>query len=203
METEPTCAYEIERNQIFVYDSLLTANDVEAMHHALLKADVSILGCSNDETTESKEVMFELDIHDFRTHRLNLVIMACIESITGMSTFVCNKILGNFVRFGSNTFIHQDAHNPNVLSALYFVNSRWHPDWGGELVFFDSSRNVECCVSPRPGRLVVFPAGIFHRAGVPTRPCTETRITLSARYCPNDVANKALQATSLRAMSDL
>jgi len=192
MQNKLTFQNDIEGNTIRVYDNLLSPEIIEQLHRAILNADVSILGCSHRQTVATREVMFELDLQDFRSHRLNTVIMSCISSITQSTNYLCHEILGNFMRFGSNTFIHQDSENPEVMSALYFVNSNWHHDWGGELILFNSNKDEAFCVSPRPGRLVLFPARIYHRAGVPTRSCNETRITLSARYWQKEIVNKPI-----------
>lgn len=73
----------------------------------------------------------------------------------------------------------------NELSAAMTADLVWNEAWGGETVFCDRAAGAGVCVSPRPGRLVLFPAAIHHRAGVPARDCPTFRYGLSLFYrCP-------------------
>lgn len=173
--------HSIDDGDIFIFDLLDDTAKVENLHQALIRADVSILGCSNEKSNKFREIMFDLDEKDFSSTNLGKSILNSISDAFGKK-YICYKVLGNYLRFGCNTFTHQDCENPDVISALYFVNSKWHHDWGGEVMFFDSSKDSKVCISVKPGRLVLFNANIYHRAGVPQRPCKETRVTISARY---------------------
>lgn len=173
-----------------VFDGIVTDECAQGVHRAMLQSTVTVLGCSDEETAKHREVMLELDASDFAKHELGQAILRCAQSVSGRP-MECYKVLANQMRFGAYTFGHQDAESDRVLSALYFVNTNWHHDWGGELVFFGHDGDAVSCVSSRPGRLVVFPASTLHRATPPTRACLDTRITISARFSPS--ADKALE----------
>ena len=166
---------------VWIVDDLLDTQSVHQVHQGILAAPVSLLGCSNEDTAKHLEVMFDLDPKDFETSQLGQAIRVALRR-TGI-TGTCTRVLGNSMRFGAFTFVHQDAsQTDDVLSVLYCVNSEWDPNWGGELLFFNQDLEATACVSYRPGRAILFPANLFHRANVPYRQCTETRFSLSIRY---------------------
>ncbi|MGZ3697056.1 MAG: 2OG-Fe(II) oxygenase [Bdellovibrionota bacterium] len=75
-----------------------------------------------------------------------------------------------------------DTHCPDCLACLLFANERWDPQWGGELVLFDEHQEALFSVTPKPGRIVIYPASLFHRAGVPQADCPVSRITVGVWY---------------------
>ena len=86
------------------------------------------------------------------------------------------------MRYGDNTTIHQDISCPDCMTFLYYGNIYWDPAWGGETIFYDDQKNAMFAVTPKPGRLVLFNAGLFHRTGVPQRDCSSHRYGMSAFY---------------------
>jgi hypothetical protein len=76
--------------------------------------------------------------------------------------------------YGDGYYTHRDCaqHEPHV-TALYYANPEWQPDWGGETIYYDDGEEAEIVVMPRPGRLVIARGAILHRGNVPTRDCYE------------------------------
>jgi len=82
--------------------------------------------------------------------------------------------------YGDIYHMHRDwPAGSKHVTALYYANAAWEPDWGGETIFFNDANDAEVVVSPRPGRLVVSRGAILHRGTVPTRDCTVPRFTLA------------------------
>jgi SM-20-related protein len=81
---------------------------------------------------------------------------------------------------GDGYYLHRDcpAREPHV-TALYYANLEWLPDWGGETIFYNDEEEAEIVVTPRPGRLVIARGAVLHRGTVPTRVCYEQRYTLA------------------------
>jgi SM-20-related protein len=81
---------------------------------------------------------------------------------------------------GDGYYMHRDcpAQEANV-TALYYANLEWHPDWGGETIFYTDEEEADMVVMPRPGRLVIARGAILHRGNVPTRICYQERYTLA------------------------
>lgn len=86
------------------------------------------------------------------------------------------------MRYGDNTMIHRDIHCPDCMTFLYYANVYWHPEWGGETIFYDDDKNAMFAVNPKPGRLVLFNAQLYHRTGIPQRDCSSHRYGMSVFY---------------------
>ena len=82
--------------------------------------------------------------------------------------------------YGDGYYAHRDcaAHEPHV-TALYYANLEWQPDWGGETIYYTDEEEAELAVMPKPGRLLIARGAILHRGNVPTRVCYEERYTLA------------------------
>ena len=58
---------------------------------------------------------------------------------------------------------HSDDGHESSLTFLFYLNSFWHPEWGGETLFCDSCGEPEFAVACKPNRVVVFPSNIPHK----------------------------------------
>lgn len=89
------------------------------------------------------------------------------------------RCYANAYPYGTEGTIHTDAVAPASSTIVYFPHAVWHPDWGGELVFFNQDRSDIAAVAyPKPNRIVTFPGTVPHVArGVSSR-CPLMRITL-------------------------
>ena len=63
----------------------------------------------------------------------------------------------------SKYLYHYDDFHNSSLTFLYYLNSFWHPEWGGETLFCDSYGEPELAVACKPNRVVVFPSIIPHK----------------------------------------
>jgi hypothetical protein len=64
-------------------------------------------------------------------------------------------------------------------TVIYYPHPTWHPNWGGETVFFNQDRTgIIAPIYPRPNRLVIFAGNIPHVARGLSRTCPIMRNTL-------------------------
>lgn len=89
------------------------------------------------------------------------------------------RVYSNLTLYGDVQLVHDDG---DIWTALYFANSAWEPDWGGELHLYGDELDLSVAIQPRPGRLVVFDGLLKHRAGVPSKLCLEPRITVALKF---------------------
>jgi SM-20-related protein len=81
--------------------------------------------------------------------------------------------------FGSEGSIHTDSVSDRSRTVIYYPHATWHPNWGGETVFFNQDRtDIVASIFPRPNRLVIFAGDIPHVARGLSRTCPIMRITL-------------------------
>jgi hypothetical protein len=82
--------------------------------------------------------------------------------------------------YGDSYYMHRDCGaQERHVTALYYANPEWQPDWGGETIYYNDDEDAELAITPRPGRLVVARGALLHRGNVPTRNCYEERYTLA------------------------
>lgn len=63
----------------------------------------------------------------------------------------------------SSYYYHVDTSDENMISILYYVNTRWDRNWGGETLFANDDGECEIAVEYKPGRVVIFDSMIEHK----------------------------------------
>ena len=103
-----------------------------------------------------------------------------VERLFAGERFLDQRAYVNCSVYGDGYYMHRDcdAHEPHV-TALYYANLEWQPDWGGETIYYNDEQDAELAVMPKPGRLLIARGAILHRGNVPTRACYEERYTLA------------------------
>jgi hypothetical protein len=103
-----------------------------------------------------------------------------VETLFPDEHFTDQRAYVNCSVYGDAYYIHRDcaAHERHV-TALYYANLEWQPDWGGETIYYNDDEDAEFAISPRPGRLVIARGAVLHRGNVPSRSCYEERYTLA------------------------
>jgi Rps23 Pro-64 3,4-dihydroxylase Tpa1-like proline 4-hydroxylase len=103
-----------------------------------------------------------------------------VEKLLPDERFADQRAYVNCSAHGDSYYMHRDCEPADHhVTALYYANTQWHPDWGGETIYYNDDEDAELAVSPRLGRLVVARGAILHRGTVPTRICYEQRYTLA------------------------
>lgn len=82
----------------------------------------------------------------------------------------------------SNFFYHVDYTNIGGKTLLYYVNSRWDRNWGGETLFANEHGECEIAVEYKPGRIVIFDADIEHKASNSRTDSDEFRCVFVIHY---------------------
>ena len=115
-----------------------------------------------------------------------------VEQMFPGEQFTDQRAYVNCSVYGDGYYIHRDCpeHLAHV-TALYYANLEWHPDWGGETIYYNDEEDAELVVMPRPGRLVIARGAILHRGAVPTRICYEERFTLAYKLNSAGLPSKA------------
>ncbi len=89
------------------------------------------------------------------------------------------RCYANAFPFGCDGTIHTDSTAQNSFTSVYYPHDEWHPNWGGETVFFNHGQtDITASIYPKPNRLVLFPGTVPHVARGLSRSCTKMRITL-------------------------
>jgi hypothetical protein len=103
-----------------------------------------------------------------------------VEKLFPNEQFTDQRAYVNCSVYGDGYYVHRDcAAYERHVTALYYANLEWQPDWGGETIYYNDDEDGELVISPRPGRLVIARGAVLHRGNVPTRSCYEERYTLA------------------------
>lgn len=89
------------------------------------------------------------------------------------------RCYANAHTFGVEGYVHTDSKRPDNYTSVVYLNPVWKREWAGELVFFDNAGDVFHAVSPKSGRVVVFPGSVPHAARAVSRICPAVRINLA------------------------
>ena len=96
-------------------------------------------------------------------------------------------VYANGQTFGQDTIIHRDNKVHPGLTIIVFCNEYWPTSWGGELVFYDDTKeNIIKAVLPKSRRVVVFDGRIPHAARSPSVKCDQVRMTLAFKTIIED-----------------
>jgi len=75
--------------------------------------------------------------------------------------------------------IHFDDNREDTLTALYYPNPIWKPEWNGETVFYTSKGEIEKAISYYPNQLVVFDSTLLHSSRAPSILFPDIRVTIA------------------------
>src|SRR5690349_7907552 len=101
-----------------------------------------------------------------------------VQMLLPNERFTDQRAYVNCSVYGDSYYMHRDcAPHERHVTALYYANLEWQPDWGGETIYYNDEEDAEFAITPRPGRLVIARGAILHRAHVPIRSCYEERYT--------------------------
>jgi SM-20-related protein len=89
------------------------------------------------------------------------------------------RCYANAFPFGCDGTLHTDSVAQNSFTSVYYPHDEWHPNWGGETVFFNRGEtDIIASIYPKPNRLLKFPGTVPHVARGLSRCCPKMRVTL-------------------------
>ena len=173
----------IEDNRILVFDDLVDRKKIVHYNDLFCLSDYTFLHSSRFDTKKYREWMADFDVSDFVQHELYQVALLAASQFSE-TPLNCYSAFCNAITYGDQTFAHYDSENFENISVLYYANESWKNEWNGETVFYSEDMEPKVAIGVKPGRVIVFGGGVYHRAGVPSRLCPDVRLTLSVRFEP-------------------
>ena len=108
---------------------------------------------------------------------------------------VLARCYANGMPSGVDGALHLDSNVDTHLTTIYYPHLSWHPNFGGETVFFDKTgSDIVAAVYPRPNRIVMFSGTIPHVARPVARKGPDLRLTLMFKTMPEADAALARSA---------
>ena len=101
----------------------------------------------------------------------------------------------NCLKAGDTPGIHVDSPYwvEDNQTVLCYLNVDYHPNFGGETIFYDDKLNAKRVISPKPGRVVGFDGRIPHKGTPPTFRYPVPRYIMSFKYMDPDIRQKLFE----------
>ncbi|MGZ3697700.1 MAG: 2OG-Fe(II) oxygenase [Bdellovibrionota bacterium] len=180
MTMKPVRDYRSGKKTILVVDGLYSKQAIRKIHQALPGLKLPHGRSRNDILTDLDTSAFlerspTASVYD----HLSPVLRKHFPKATGHQ--VTNVVLNSIVPKLRPTLHRDSRFCERCLTCLYYANETWEGDWGGETVFYNEDRDAVFCVTPKPGRVVIF-NDVLHRASPPVgAPGPRLSIALSYR----------------------
>lgn len=95
------------------------------------------------------------------------------------------RLIVNAYNHGDSSWVHTDSDKPNHWTVIVYLNDVWDINWGGETIFIQNGGEFTHCVSPTPGRVVLFDGRIPHGPRAVTREAPLPRLGLTYQCIEN------------------
>ena len=188
-ELVPTRHGQVEGRDIFVFDGLMSDDDLVQYVDALGRAPFTRTEFAKSETADYKHWVTELPLENLAQLSLWDLTNRAVAHARPGERYQAYRAYTNYASYGDMLYTHCDcAPDKRGLTALWYLSKHWEPEWGGETMFFDASGDALFCASPRPGRLVIFDGAIPHVGRPPSRICFEPRYTFAIKLDPATAA---------------
>lgn len=168
-------------NQVYRVENFLTEKEVESFDHFCGHYVWEMDGFSH--TTEKmfwKKDMWEskwgkcLPIEETFRSKLEQLFNIKLETerlyLNGQAHGQCGSI--------HSDLLEDSDPNAQYITAVYYVNKQWSPEFGGFTVVIDKNQLMHI-VYPKPNSIVIFDSGLPHVGLEPTMHCKDQRVTLA------------------------
>lgn len=175
---------DLDGRALFVVDGLFQADLVRMLNEILLRVPFTLSDFDNEQSRHIRHWKCDFSAAELAANSVfrywHQKVVARTAELYPTCKLELTRVYGNSVLYGDHQHAHTD--NDTGVTALYFANCQWEENWHGETIFYDRDGEAHYAVGPRPGRLVVFPGDVLHRAGVPAKTCLQPRLTVAFKF---------------------
>jgi hypothetical protein len=175
----------VDGREIRVYDGLLAVPDIYALTRMFDDGAFTRTEMAKPETAAVRHWALNIPLDVGTKLPVFAPMLTAVHDIAGGRPYRAYRCYCNHSSYGDMLFTHTDCKpDQKDLTALWYIAPDWDVEWGGETVFFNSAKDAEAVVSPKPGRLVIFDGSILHAGRPPNRSCYAPRYTLAYKLEP-------------------
>lgn len=167
---------------IDIYDNVFDKNELYRYHHFAGNSLFHTKGTSLSLYESRKDFFLRASFNDQDTHNfgifkspnyLRLVEKFGIQFVPEKCWMVLSTHLSEYT-------YHPDSTHLGSKSMLFYINTHWEQNWGGETLFCNRKGEVEIATEFKPGRLVFFDNHILHKPAPLTLSSIPYRFTFVA-----------------------
>lgn len=180
-----TRSFQVEGRPIRVYDDLVAQPLIQQLAMAFAGANFVRNEVARPDTRMHRHWVLNIPLETAGQLATHQPTLKAVLDFDGGADYKIYRCYCNHAAFGDMLFTHVDAlPGEKGLTALWYIAPEWDVEWGGETVFYNSQKDAEAVVTPKPGRLVVFDGSILHVGRPPNRICYAPRFTLAYKLEP-------------------
>jgi hypothetical protein len=163
---------------IYIFDNVSTKTQHQSFYEFVIRSNFNI-GFSDNEVIETSNHKY---LHS--RYSLEAIIQSGFKEILEQSEaweLIKDKEVDratiNLSTPSDTNFIHTHV---NTLTAIYYVNLDWKPEWAGETLFYSEDLREIIFASPyTPGRLIIADGEIPHTIRVQSDSAPHYRFTFA------------------------
>lgn len=176
---------EVDGRPVRIHDGMVRVEAIAELATRLLAAPFVCDEVARPDTYMARHWQLNLPADTARQLAVFAPTLERLREFPGAAGFRLRRAYCNFATFGDMLFTHTDVPDGKQgVTALWYIAPRWDIEWGGETILYDRGRDALVCVSPRPGRLLMFDGSILHAGRPPNRVCYAPRYTLAFKFEP-------------------
>lgn len=182
LTTEFTTA---SNKKIYVYDNLFDMATMNSMYEFSTTSMFKINGSDNG-LLENKEHLSLVSVYNpYDVERLELIgrLPDEIKEKFNISIETMRHAMINLCTPSDRFHTHVDNNFDTGITIVYYLNTVWNPEWGGDTIFFDETgTDFEFVSQYKPGRLIIFDSSIPHLIRPSTVLAPHFRFTFAAKF---------------------
>lgn len=153
-------------NDVFLIDNFLSNSEIDYLYNQFKIMSWRFVDDQGTASGRYRSLGFDKKIDNSNFSELEYLIIDKISNIKIpgqkiLSNIDIHTVYYNAIRYGDKFKFHTDGTGPTFL---IYGNKEWNNFWGGHTIIKGHGK-----VLPKPGRLLIFPGNVPHKASSPTR----------------------------------
>lgn len=157
--------YTVDKKPIYVFDDAINFAERQRMYLFLSESYFRIQGGAELSIESAKDKVLQSMFSNNDVDNLGLLQVLPKEAKDIIKGHEVNRAYALLLNYSSVPYFHVDGGHD--LTLLYYADTRWDINWGGETMFANQDLSEIAYTSIyKPGRVILFDANIPHK------PCT-------------------------------
>lgn len=157
--------YKVDNKTIHVFDDGIDFAERQRMYLFLSESYYKIVGGAELSIESAKDKALQSIFSQNDVDNLGLLQVIPKEAKDIIKGYKVNRAYALLLNYSNVPYFHVDGGHD--LTLLYYADTRWDINWGGETMFANKNLSEIAYTSVyKPGRVIIFDASIPHK------PCT-------------------------------
>lgn len=155
-----------KKPKVLIVDDFLSYSETKSISDYLKNREWFFIDDNGKASGRYRNLGFHKKINNFSDFSdLEVFLVEKLENFFSLNNEIeknikIHSVYYNAIRYGDKFKYHTDGTGPTFI---IYCNSEWNFLWGGKTYLKNT-----CKVLPKPGRLLVFPGNLKHKASSPS-----------------------------------